>query len=150
MQLTVHQEGKILPDYYSHDRFDRLPIVVTGLGIEKLLCAPALKKATGIAQATAAFDAVVDWGLQENIVAKCTDTQTQNTGEENGASKKFDNLMNKMLLCLACRHHVHELRLDAVVAELLGPFTSPEVPLFKEFREFWPQVISTRTRCSET
>jgi len=45
--LTVHWDGKILPDITGKDNVDRLPILVSGDGECKLLNVPKLESGTG-------------------------------------------------------------------------------------------------------
>ena len=40
--LTVHCDGKLLPDITGRENFDRLPVLVTGAGIEQLLGVPKI------------------------------------------------------------------------------------------------------------
>ncbi|KAG0698498.1 hypothetical protein GWK47_026039 [Chionoecetes opilio] len=54
--LTVHWDGKILPQD-DGTRAERLAILVTGEGVEKLLGVPKLHFGTGDAAATAVFEA---------------------------------------------------------------------------------------------
>ncbi|KAG0711576.1 hypothetical protein GWK47_020352 [Chionoecetes opilio] len=58
--LTVHWDGKILPQD-DGTRAERLAILVTGEGVEKLLGVPKLHSGTGDATATAVFEALEDW-----------------------------------------------------------------------------------------
>ncbi|KAG0730526.1 WD repeat-containing protein 46 [Chionoecetes opilio] len=71
--LTVHWDRKILPQD-DGTRAERLAILVTGEGVEKLLGVPKLHSGTGDAAATAVFEALEDWGVQERVVAMCFDT----------------------------------------------------------------------------
>ena len=52
--LTIHWDGKIVPQD-DGSRADRLAIIVTGKGVEKLLGVPKLHAGTGEAAATAVF-----------------------------------------------------------------------------------------------
>ncbi|KAG0720018.1 hypothetical protein GWK47_007023 [Chionoecetes opilio] len=67
--LTVHWDGKILPqDDGTHAK--RLAILVTGEGVEKLLGVPELHSGTGDVAATAVFEALEDWGVQERFATE--------------------------------------------------------------------------------
>lgn len=48
--------------------------------------------------------------------------------------------MEKDVLWLACRHHIMEIMLEAVVTQALGPSSGPEILIFKRFRTFWPNI----------
>ncbi|KAG0720181.1 hypothetical protein GWK47_048986 [Chionoecetes opilio] len=80
--LTVHWDGKILPQD-DGTRAERLAILITGEGVEKLLGVSKLHSGTGDAAATAVFEALEDWGVQERVVAMCFDTTSANTGAIN-------------------------------------------------------------------
>ncbi|KAG0723732.1 hypothetical protein GWK47_042055 [Chionoecetes opilio] len=71
--LTVHWDGKILPQD-DGTRAERLAILVTGEGVEKLLGVPKLHSGTGDAAATAVFEALEDWGSR-NESWRCASTQ---------------------------------------------------------------------------
>lgn len=48
--------------------------------------------------------------------------------------------MGRNLMWLPCRHHTHELILAKAFAACFGPSTSPEIPLFKRFRDKWEDI----------
>lgn len=77
--LTVHWDGKILPNSEGRKE-DRLPILVTGLGVSKLLAAPSLPNGTAVVEASAIVAAVKDWGIEQNVSAMCFDTTAVNSG----------------------------------------------------------------------
>ncbi|KAE8739196.1 hypothetical protein FOCC_FOCC015302 [Frankliniella occidentalis] len=149
-KLTLHWDGKILPDIHNEQRFDRLPILVSGPNIDKLLCVPALKRGTGALQGQALLEAVQDWGLEDNLACLCSDTEAANTGHEGGAAKVFQNLLGRELIYLACRHHVLEIPLQAAVTTAIGPFNSPEVQLFKDFKSSWRNIDVQKFRAAPT
>ncbi|KAG0721760.1 Avirulence protein AvrBs3 [Chionoecetes opilio] len=70
--LTVHWDGKILPQD-DGTRAERLAILVTGEGVEKLLGVPKLHSGTGDAAATAVFEALEDQSRNESW--RCASTQ---------------------------------------------------------------------------
>jgi len=67
--LTVHWDGKLLPALTGTDKVDRLPVIVTGGGLSKLLGVPKLSSGTGQAMAKAVMDCLEDWGVKERIQA---------------------------------------------------------------------------------
>ncbi|KAG0692666.1 hypothetical protein GWK47_027798 [Chionoecetes opilio] len=77
--LTVHWDGKILPDC-DGTRVDRLAILVSGDGVQKLIGVPKLASGTGEAMASAVAEALDNWGLAERVVAMSFDTTAANTG----------------------------------------------------------------------
>ena len=63
--LTIHWDGKLLEDISSKKIVDRLPILVSRLGVDQLLCVPKLPSGTGEAAATAVYDVTVAWGIAD-------------------------------------------------------------------------------------
>ncbi|GBO99108.1 hypothetical protein EVAR_100864_1 [Eumeta japonica] len=45
--LTVHWDGKLIEDITGHETVDRLPILVSGNGVDQLLSVPKLNRGTG-------------------------------------------------------------------------------------------------------
>ncbi|CAH0547061.1 unnamed protein product [Brassicogethes aeneus] len=40
----------------------------------------------------------------------------------------------------ACRHHILEIMLEAVVIKCIGPSSGPDILLFKRFKKSWPTI----------
>jgi len=136
--LTVHWDGKLLPDLTGRNTVDRLPILVTGYGIEKLLAAPKLDSGTGEQMSSATIAALNDWSIPaERIAAICFDTTSSNTGIHVGACTLLEQELGKSVLYLACRHHVHEIVLSHVYKTCFGTSSGPEIKLFERFRNEW-------------
>ena len=135
--LVVHWDGKLIPDLIGKDKVDRLPVLVSGSGVSKLLAVAKLQSGTGQAQAVGVFEAIEHWGLADRIRAMCFDTTSSNTGRIAGACVLLEQKLEKKLLSLACRHHIMELIIGAVFQVCMGSTSSPEIPLFKRFKEYW-------------
>ena len=131
--LVVHWDGKLITDL-TGKQVDRLPILVSGLGISQLLAVAKLQAGTGQAQANAVIDAVEDWEIANQIRAMCFDTTSSNTGRVNGACVLIEKGLKVELLFLVCRHHILELVVGAVFTTCWGVSASPEVLLFKRFK----------------
>lgn len=56
----------------------------------------------------------------------------------------MEEMLESLLLFLACRHHVFELHLGAVFKLNMGHFSCPDITLFKNFKEFWPKIDKTK------
>jgi hypothetical protein len=139
--LTIHWDGKLLLDLNDRDHVHRLPVLVTGYGIEKLLAVPKLECGTGRQMAQATVNARKDWNIPfDPIVACCFDTTSSNTGIHAGACSVLEQLIEKSLLRTACRHHIHEVVLCHVYKTCFGPALSPEVIIFQRFREYWSKM----------
>jgi hypothetical protein len=83
--LTVHWDGKLLPDLTGREKVDRLPVIVTGRHIENLLAIPKLASGTDRAQADAVLACLDKWNLRHKVAGLCFDTTASNTGHHSGA-----------------------------------------------------------------
>jgi len=137
VSLTIHCDGKLLEDITGKQTVERLPILVSGEGIDELLAVPKLPAGTGEAAASAVFDCAASWGLCDRIKAMSFDTTPVNTGRYNGACVLLEQKLQKDMLWLACRHHVLEIVLEALVMQSIGTSKSPEIAIFKRFKEYW-------------
>ena len=129
--LTIHWDGKILEDIAGRETVDRLPILVSGEGVEQLLNVPKLDAGTGLATASAVYEAAESWSISSRIKCMCFDTTAANTGLRKGACILLEQKMEKDMLWLACRHHILEIMLEAVVTSVLPPSSGPEIVIFK-------------------
>lgn len=144
-RLLIHWDGKLMPTMKdSSKKEERLPIIVSGKGVEKILSVPKLLNGKGSVMADAIYQAVDDWNLQNNIVGMCFDTTASNTGVYNGACTLFEDKIEKKLLYFACRHHFHEVIIADVFKECFGTTSGPEVLLFTRFREQWSSIDTTK------
>ena len=145
--LTTHWDGKIMPDLTGTERgcVDRLPIMVSGKDVTKLLAIPKLKSGTAAVMSDACLAEIRSWGLEDRIVAMCFDTTASNTGCKGGVCIKLEAELGKDLLNLACRHHVSEIVLEKVFS-LHDSARSPKLELFSHFRDFWPQIDQVKYR----
>lgn len=87
--------------------------------------------------ASAVFDASVEWGICDKAKCMSFDTTSSNTGLRNGACILLEQKMGKDMLWLACRHHILEIVLEAVVTLSLGSSTGPDILVFKRFQKAW-------------
>jgi len=77
--LVAHFDGKLLAHLDGTKR-DCLPIVVSGLDIEKLLGIPMLPVGTGALMGQKVVEFVHEWpGVEENLAGLCFDTTASNT-----------------------------------------------------------------------
>ena len=135
--LTIHWDGKLLEDICSRQIVDRLPILVSGAGVDQLLGVPKLASGTGQASAAAVFEAAVAWNITDNVKCMCFDTTSVNSGPRNGACILLEQKLDKDMLWFACRHHILEIVLQAVVLDCLGPSKGPEITIFNRFKNTW-------------
>lgn len=101
----------------------------------KLLAVPTIPDGTGQSQARASMQAIEDWHCADNIVGVCYDTTSSNTGRLRGAVVRLEDMLEKRLLRLECRHHVLELVIGAVAAEVFDKQTiGPSDPMFEALK----------------
>lgn len=112
---------------------DRLPILVTGENISKILAVPALPKGTASIEANSIKETLEDWGITDRISAMCFDTTAVNSGQRMGVINQLPRMIGKKMLPLACRHHVAEVVLKHVF-EVVGDESRSGT--FDEFRSF--------------
>jgi hypothetical protein len=139
--LTVHWDGKLLPDLTGREKVDRLPVIVTGRHIEHLLAVPKLASGTGRAQADAVLACLDKWNLRHKVAGLCFNTTASNTGHHSGACVLIEQGLGRNLLHFACRHHVMEIVLQKVFTALkiTSASSGPDIAIFKRFREQWPR-----------
>ena len=136
--LTVHWDGKLMEDLTFKTHVDRLPVLISGFGVEQLLGVPKLPSGTGEVQANAVIRCLEEWGITDQIVALCFDTTAANTGNRVGACSLLEQKLDRQLLFLACRHHIMELIIGAAFEKTMGLVsTGPELLLSKRFKEQW-------------
>ncbi len=102
--LTVHWDGKLMENLTANKHVDRLPVLITGVGVEQLLGVQKLTSGTGEAQAAAVTQCLEEWEIAERVVALCFDTTASNTGHRSDACCLIEQKLGKDLLYLACRH----------------------------------------------
>ena len=73
-------------------------------------------------------------GLDKKIVALSFDTTASNTGMVRSVCVRIDQDLGGNLLCLACRHHTHEIILKYVFEDCFGEIHL--VLLFTSFTGF--------------
>lgn len=119
---------------------ERLPVLVSYNGISKLLGAPKIKTSSGSSISAAVHDLLIKWDIADRVSAVGFDTTASNTGVDNGACVLLEQLLNRKLVQLACRHHIYELNLRAVFDLKLSTSSAPEVLIFKRFATSWPNM----------
>ncbi|KAG0721222.1 hypothetical protein GWK47_006496 [Chionoecetes opilio] len=144
--LTLHWDGKLMPSLTNEGVVDRLPILVSGEGVEKILAVPITD---GKAEPTAntIHSVISEWAISDRIRALCFDTTATNTGSKGGVCVRLQQSLGRDLLHLACRHHMLEILLGTVFSALIPETSqSPDIAAFVRFREFWPYVEQNQYR----
>lgn len=140
LPLTIHWDGKLIEDISGHETVDRLPILVSGHGVDQLLAVPKLDRGTGEACASAVYETINSWDLKNKVKCLCFDTTAVNTGLRNGACVLLEQKMEKDMIWLACRHHIMEIMLEAIVSQSFGQSSGPDIQLFKRFKTNWDKI----------
>ena len=101
----------------------------------QLLCITKTADATGRVEAAAAKKALDNWGIStDTIIDSSFDTTSSNTGVNSGGAVLLQQLLNRQLLWLSCRHHVAELILKAAFQSLFGKTTATFATLFSTLK----------------
>lgn len=142
--VTIHWDGKLLPGLnIQSSKEERLPIIASFDDREQLLAVPKLESSSGKHQAKAISAALFNWNLNDKVQIMCCDTTSSNTGHYNGACAVLEQTLEREMLLFACRHHVYELVLKSVFEAKLKQITSsPDIPIFKMFRDNWVNINS--------
>lgn len=73
------------------------------------------------------------------------DTTTPNSGRLNGSCVLLEQILNKPILLLACRHHILEIILQLAFSySKLTTMSGPEMSIFKRFKNNWNQIDQTK------
>ena len=103
-------DGKLLLDITSIEKVDRrLPVLVSGAGVEQLPGVPRIAVGTGETQKTAVWPCLNDWNLRSKTKCLCFDITSTNTGHLKVVYP---------MLYIACRHHVMEIVAEKVITVL--------------------------------
>ncbi|KAL4131631.1 hypothetical protein QTP88_008916 [Uroleucon formosanum] len=143
--FLVHWDSKILPNLIGTKNVDRLPVIITAPNVEQLLGVPHLSSGTGKEISSAVYDTLKDWSMLEKVQAFVFDTTASNSGRLNGSCVLLEQMLNRPILFLACRHHIFEIILQSVFSySKLTTMSGPEIPIFKRFKNNWNQIDQTK------
>src|SRR6218665_3196364 len=120
-----------MKDLTGDEKVDRVPIIILGTGTQQLLSVPKLPSATGQAVADVMIEGLSGREIQNCIKALSFDTTSSNTGRQNGACVLVELQLQKEVLYLACRHHIHEILVAEAFSIAMGLSTGPDILLFR-------------------
>ncbi|XP_050704488.1 uncharacterized protein LOC126989930 [Eriocheir sinensis] len=147
--LVLHWDGKMLPTITGNRSEDRIAILVSGKGQEKLLGIPKIPAGTGAEIARVCIECIREHHLSDRIKGLSFDTTSSNTGIHAGACTKIEDALEKQLLYLACRHHIYEIVLAKAFHLSMGPTTGPNIEIFKRLKNQWNEIDrSLTTSCT--
>lgn len=132
----------MLPDLHSKTKVDRLPIIVSFDGKEQLLGVPKIDSGPGKGKriAAAVYTLLVEWRMVNRVQGFSFDTTASNTGRLTGASCALEQLFERSVLYLPCRHHIYELVLREVFETKCGKTSAPGVLIFDRFKDGWNAI----------
>lgn len=127
----------------GEEKVDRLPVKITCNKVDKLLGVP-ICDGTGNSTAMSVNTLLQEWNIgADAIEACCFDTTSVNTGKDKGAGVILEELLEKDLLFLSCRHRIYELVLKVVYEGKVAISAGRDEPLFVRFKNDWP-VLKTK------
>ena len=115
----INFDGKLLTDLGGFGKVNRLAVVVAQEEENQLLCVTKTDDSTGKTEAEAVKRALEEWGLKDLIIACGFDTTSSNTGIHKGSCVLLQEMLQRQLLWLACRHHILELLVKAAYHQVL-------------------------------
>lgn len=130
----------MLLDITGRDKVERLAVILTASGVEKVLGIPKIEAGTGLNISEAIFDLAVEWDIDDKVEMICFDTTSSNTGPYSGSAVLLEQKFNRQLLYLPCRHHIYELVLRCVFDFYMPSSTAPDVPMFNRLRNGWKHI----------
>ena len=141
--ITIHWDGKLLPGLdVRSSKEERLPVLISFEEKELLLAVPKLDSSSGKGKAKAILDVLHFWNLDDQVQIMCCDTTASNTGCLNRACVLLEQRLETELLLFPC-HHIYELVLKSVLEAKIQVTNSPNIPIFKKFRDNWSNIDST-------
>ena len=137
---TLHWDSKLLGNLKNANQEEERLTVVVGdadniklLGVPRFL--PGMAQPTGETIATLTTELLNSWMCQQTIVNMAFDMTASNTGHVSAACVTLQQQLGRPLLWSGCRHHIGELVLSHVFADLnIEVSKSPDVSLFVRFR----------------
>ena len=123
---------------------ERLAVVASSpyLPDFQFVCAPGIERATGRAQAAGAVEGLQEMGIFGQVVGVTYDTTPSNSSPAVGTVALLEEVLGYMILHLACRHHIYDLRGKKARKVILGGRTlGPGHPLFVRLQNEWPNLI---------
>lgn len=95
---------------------------------------------SGLDCARKVADAITMNELENKIVGVVCDTENVNTGIHNGAVHLLENMLDREVLRLMCRHHVFEIVLKDVFISIFGASTGSKDTTFQFLNENWESI----------
>ena len=149
VHLTLHWDGSMMEDLLGIKNEVEAMLAAGGSGRYKegkLLDIVDLKDkdgkntSTGEAQAKAVYNCIEEWCIIPAIRAFVFDTTASNTGWQSGATVRLNFILGRVILYLACRHHIMELIAKNPFHAVVGYDPSPDIQMFKRMQDIWSLI----------
>ena len=142
--LTVlHWDGKLLPDFIGKIKVDRLPVLITYDGKEKMLRIPKIESGSERTKPLRCTNCCKIGNLPIKYKL-CCDTSSSNMGRFQGACVYLVQILQLDLLYLPCRHHIYEMILRGAFDEKISQSSGPTISIFKNFQKSWPKISNQK------
>ena len=150
--LVIHWDGSMMEDLLGNKNEVEAMLASGGSGKYKegkLLDIVDLKDpdgkntSTGEAQAKAVYASIEEWSIIPAIRGFVFDTTASNTGWQSGATVRLNFMLGRVILYLACRHHIMELMAKNPFHSVMGYDPSPDVQMFKRMKDIWKDIDTT-------
>ena len=89
----------------------------------------------------------MEWGINEQVIGMRFDTTSSNNGIHIGACTLIEKLLQKELLYLACCYRIYEIIVSVDFKCCFGLTSSPDVLIFKRFKEQWNFINQEEYQC---
>ena len=86
------------------------------------------------------YDVLQKLNFDKKTEAMCFDTTSSNTGCHKDACVILEQLLGRDLLHIRCRRHIFDILAKTAIQEIMGTSSSPEIKLFKQFKEKWKSI----------
>lgn len=95
-------------------------------------------KGKGKRIAEAIYSLLLEWKIADRVQAISFDTTSN--GKFQGVSLMLEQMLERDVFYLPCRHHIYELQLKEVFEAKFGKTSGPGVPMFSSFKEKWENI----------
>ena len=123
---------------------DRLAVLVRSPDLddkEQLLGIPQLEHSNGLAQEQGVSQLLDEWGATDSLIGAVYDKTASNTGNKVGSVTMLERKLDRSLIKMPCRRHIHELHSKHVAFAVSGrETTGPDDTLFKTFSSAWDEL----------
>lgn len=103
----------------------------------------ALESKSGRNCSTQILRSLADHSLSHRIVGLVCDTESTNTGPQNGTCALVENALEVDLLYLMCRHHIKEIHLKDVFTAIFGTSQASYITNFDVLLDNWDHIKNT-------